>query len=389
MHSSASQGLETERVIGRHGNAAAGPLLIVTAGIHGNEPGGVIALRRVLARMSELPHALRGELLALSGNRAALAKNVRYVDEDLNRLWSAARLRELAAANPANDNCEQREQRELLAEIERALAVRREKVVVLDLHSTSGGGPPFSLMGDTLQNRAVAFALGVPVLLGLEENVEGTLLEYFGERGMVSVVLEGGQNQDPRTVDQHESAVWLVLVTAGLLDATQVPDYAFHRARLTHAGSGLPSVVEVLYRHELEQGEDFRMLPGLSSFQEIEKDRLLAHSGSNAERQVLAPFGGVLLMPRYQGQGLDGFFMGRSIQPMWLSISAWMRRLHLERVVGTLPGVRVVDACSSTLEVDARVARFFTNEFFHLLGYRKRIARDNSLVFSRRVERPS
>lgn len=383
------QGLETERVIGRRGSAAAGPLLIVTAGIHGNEPAGVIALRRVLASLSERPDALHGEFLALAGNRAALAKNVRYIDEDLNRVWSAARLRELAAANPASDNSEQREQRALLAEIERALALHREKVVVLDLHSTSGGGPPFSLMGDTLQNRSVAFALGVPVLLGLEENVEGTLLEYFGERGLVSVVLEGGQNQDPRTIDQHESAVWLVLVTAGLLQVHQVPDYAFHRARLSQTGSGLPSVVEVLYRHELAKGEDFRMLPGLWSFQAIEKDRLLAHSGNNAERQVLAPFGGVLLMPRYQGQGLDGFFMGKSIHPMWLSISAWMRRLRLERVVGTLPGVRVVDARSSTLEVDSRVARFFTNEFFHLLGYRKRIARDKSLVFSRRVERPS
>jgi succinylglutamate desuccinylase len=380
--------LQTERVLGRRTNGTPGPLLIVTGGIHGNEPAGVIALRRVLKMLDERRPALRGELLALCGNRAALAKNVRYVDEDLNRVWSAERLRQLANADPARDGSEQREQRELLAEIERALATPRESVVLFDLHSTSAGGPPFSLMGDTLQNRRIAFALGVPVLLGLEENVEGTLLEYCGERGLISVVLEGGQNQDARTIDHHESAVWLVLVAAGLLEREQVPDYDFHRTRLAGAGSGLPSVVEVLYRHGLSEGEDFRMLPGLNNFQNVEKDRLLAHSGANAEKAVLAPFGGVLLMPRYQGQGLDGFFLGRSVQPLWLGLSAWMRRLRLERVVGTLPGVRVVDPRSSTLEVDARVARFFTTEFFHLLGYRKRVRRDKSLLFTRRVERP-
>jgi succinylglutamate desuccinylase len=386
MQSPTPAALVVERELGRYGGERSGPLLIVTAGIHGNEPAGVVALGRVMQRLRELKPAARGELLALSGNRAALARNVRYVDDDLNRLWSDANVRELRAADPATDHSERREQRELLGAIDAALATPRESVVLLDLHSTSAGGPPFSLMGDTLQNRPIAFALGVPVLLGLEENVEGTLLEYFGERGLVSVVLEGGQNQDPRTVEHHESAVWLALVAAGLLEREQIPDYDFHRARLHGAGAGLPPVVEVLYRHGLERDEEFRMLPGLANFQSVEKNRLLAHSGTNAERQVLAPFGGVLLMPRYQGQGLDGFFLGKSVQPSWLGVSAWMRKLRLERVVGALPGVRVVDPRSRTLEVDARVARFFTTEFFHLLGYRRHVRRDKNLVFTRRVE---
>jgi succinylglutamate desuccinylase len=103
---------------------------------------------------------------------------------------------------------------------------------------------------------------------------------------------------------------------------------------------------------------------------------------------VFAPFSGVLLMPRYQGQGNDGFFLGRDVRPFWLGVSAWMRRLRIERIVGLLPGVKSVDSRASTLEVDARVARFCTVEFFHLLGYRKQVQRERGFLFTRRVERP-
>jgi succinylglutamate desuccinylase len=381
--------ITVEREIGHYTSGQPGALLIVTAGVHGNEPGGVHALRRVFARLAERRPRMRGEFVALAGNRRGLARDTRFVDDDLNRLWTADEVRALRERAADQDRSEHAEQRELLAALEKLLATPRESVALLDLHSTSGGGPPFTVMGDTLQNRRIAFELGVPVLLGLEENVEGTLIDYFGALGHIAVVIEGGQNQDPRTVDNHESAVWLTLVSAGLLAREDVPELEFHRGRLRASADGLPHVVEVVHRHEIEPENEarFRMLPGLSSFQRVEKGRLLAHSGSTAERQVLAPLSGVLLMPRYQAQGLDGFFMGRSVEPFWLGVSAAMRRLHLERLIGLLPGVRVESSNADVLAVNSRVARFFTTEFFHLLGYRRHVERQSELVFSRRNER--
>jgi len=227
------------------------------------------------------------------------------------------------------------------------------------------------------------------VLLGLEENVEGTLIEYFGELGHVAVVLEGGQNSDPRTIDSHESAVWLALVTSGVVARADAPDLEFHHDRMRAAAEGLPHVVEVLHRHGIEPADEacFRVIPGLANFQAIEKGRLLAHCGDAADKQVLAPMSGVLVMPRYQNKGLDGFFMGRSIEPFWLRISAAMRRLHLERIVSLLPGVHIEASGANVLAVDTRIARFFTTDFFHLLGYRKHVERDTKLVFSRRNDR--
>jgi succinylglutamate desuccinylase len=374
------------RVLGRAGRAT-GPTLIVTAGIHGNEPAGVRAAERVLAELQRRDIPLGGEIVALIGNRAGLAREARFLVEDLNRLWTAERLTALRTRPSARDHSEEHEQRELLSELEPLLA--REQVTLLDLHSTSGGGPPFALAGDTLQNRRVAFALQVPFLLGLEENVSGTLVEHVGALGHVAVVIEGGQSRDPRTADVLESALWITLVSSGVASACDIPDLELHRARLRSAARGLPAVIEVAHRHDIapEDERQFEMLPGFEGFARVERGTLLAHSGGGRERPVHAPFSGLLLMPRYQSQGRDGFFLGRSVSAAWLALSAALRRLHLERLLGLLPGVRVDARGGHTLTIDRRIARFFAAELFHLLGYRRREERGHELVVTRRNDR--
>jgi succinylglutamate desuccinylase len=381
------------REIGRYGTADAGPTLVVTGGVHGNEPGGVVALGRVFRELAARKPALKGQIVGLVGNSCALAKSARFIDDDMNRVWTREAVAKLRRQAPALDNSEQREQREMLAILDpllaQAAANPKRRAMLLDLHSTSGGGPPFIVMGDTLQNRELAFALSAPVLLGLEENIDGTLIEFFGSGGNVAVVLEGGQNDDPRTADNLESAIWIALVACELLSAADAPDYEAHRARLRAAASGVPNVIEIVHRHDIEPRNEphFRMIPGLKGFQQIEKGRLLAHDGPHAEEQVTAPFSGVLLMPRYQPKGLDGFFMGKTVEPFWLRVSAVLRRLHMERLLSLLPGVQENRDGPNTLAVDPKIARFFTLEFFHLLGYRKHVEREKRMVFSRRNDR--
>lgn len=304
-----------ERVLGEAGDAAArGPLCLVTAGIHGNEPAGVIALRRVFATMAKHKPAMQGRFIALSGNRAGLSKPARFIDEDMNRMWSRARVDALRQSDPKRDNSEQREQRDLLARIDRELGVGHERVTHLDLHSTSGVGPPFTVIAGPDSSRTVANHLGVPLLLGLEAIIEGTLIEYMGSLGHSTVLIEGGQNEAPTTIDHHESAVWMTLVDAGVLREKDVPNYASLRDRLLHGADGLPNELEIGYCHRLEPEEEFRMLPGYSNFDAVVEGQLLARSGPSLEREVRAPWTGTLLMPRYQGQGLDGFFLGRRTQ---------------------------------------------------------------------------
>lgn len=301
------------RLLGAVDGARPGPLVVVTAGLHGNEPAGVFAARRVLSDLVRFSDRLRGRVVALSGNRAAMRHNLRSVEHDLNRLWSPAEIARARAAAPKNLGADQAELLDMLRVLEAELSRANGGATLLDLHSTSGAGPPFALVAHPVHGRELAQALEAPLLLGLERILGGTLLEWFTARGQRAVVLEGGQNEAPSTVDHHESAIWLFLAASGALDEREVGSLDGHRARLRASVRELPRVLEISYRHELEPGEPFRMLPGYANFSPVRAGELLAHSGEGFAREVRSPETATLIMPRYQGQGLDGFFLGRQV----------------------------------------------------------------------------
>ena len=89
------------------------------------------------------------------------------------------------------------------------------------------------------------------------------------------------------------------------------------------------------------------------------------------EGPVTAPQSGLLLMPLYQRQGDDGFFIVRKVAPAWLKLSTVLRRLRLERGLHLLPGVRRHPELAGSFLVDRRVARFLALDLFHLLGFRR------------------
>ncbi|WP_419191536.1 succinylglutamate desuccinylase/aspartoacylase family protein [Engelhardtia mirabilis] len=361
-------GLATERlrrVIGRHGDGE-GPLVVVVGGMHGNEPGGFEALERVCANLEELALVPRGRLLALGGNLEALALGTRFIERDLNRAFTNEGLALARATAPQERDAEQRELIELVDLIAAEIASSPHPTLLLDLHSTSAAGAPFALMGDTLGNRAIALQLEMPVILGLEESVQGTLLSWFGERGHGAVGVEGGQHLHPDTNRHQEAAVWLTLVATGLLHEDQLPWLDEQRRVLRRVTAGLPRFVAVQHRHGLQDGHRFRMAPGFANFDAVRRGALLAHEG---EREVRAPFGGHVLLPLYQGKGNDGFFIGRRVRPFWLRLSRGLRGMRLERFLSLLPGVSPDPERPDGLLVDRRIARLRALDLFHLLGY--------------------
>lgn len=304
---------DTPRLIGRAGQSRHGPLLIVTAAIHGNEPAGVLALERVFAALEHHQARLAGRVLGLIGNRAALVAGQRFLERDLNRLWAPRSIAALAAADPRQDDPEQAEQRALLEAIDTELAQPHEEVLHLDLHSTSGDSPPFLVLNRDERSREIAAELGVPVLEGLLDNVEGTVLDFGAARGFTSLVLEGGQNEAPATVEHHESAVWLVLRAAGLIADEPRYELEAHRQRIARSVADIPPAVRIVLRYAIEPGERFTMLPGFRSFERVQQGQLLALGGASGRREIRSPLGALLIMPRYQGQGADGFFLARPV----------------------------------------------------------------------------
>jgi succinylglutamate desuccinylase len=371
-------------VLGTYDAGVAGPTVAIVAGMHGNEPAGIAAAQRLLSALRGATARLRGRLVALAGNLSALAAGQRFLERDLNRLWTADQITRLEGTPPADDDTEQAEQRALLSVL-RTLGREAEgagqELVVLDLHSTSAPSAPFAIINDTLRSRALALAVPIPLVLGLEESVRGALIDYTADAGHEFVGLEGGEHHAPATAELLEAAVWHVLVKLGALRREDVPDLAAHAERLRRAASGAPGVVEVLYRHEIAPGDDFRMEPGFRSFQPVRAGHLLAR---DRRGPVAAPLDGLLLLPLYQERGEDGFFIARPVGRGWLTVSRVLRALRVDRVLPLLPGVSHHSEHRDVVLVNRHAARWLVVEIFHLAGYRRLPTRDGRAAFRHR-----
>lgn len=296
------------RVLGRLRGRPGGPLLLVTVGIHGNEPAGVAAARLVLARLQGEQTPLHGELLVLLGNRAALLQHQRYVQRDLNRGWTEAHLARLRSAG-TEPEAEDLEQLELLELIEPALADART-VFTLDLHTTSATGFPFSIVAGSPGSSELALGMALPSLRGILERVDGLLAEYLGRRGCIALAVEGGQNEDARSIERLQSVLTVALAFTGVVEESQLPDLAQHHERLQASSVGLPRVIEIHQRHALGPDDDFRMEPGFANLQRVRAGTLLAR---DRHGEIRAEQDGWLIFPLYQSQGDDGFFLGREL----------------------------------------------------------------------------
>ena len=68
----------------------------------------------------------------------------------------------------------------------------------------------------------------------------------------------------------------------------------------------LPEIVEVIFKFHIEANHKWQMKPGFKNFQKIKKGQILA---KNKWGTIESPKDGYILMPLYQTQGEDGFFV--------------------------------------------------------------------------------
>jgi succinylglutamate desuccinylase len=371
--------LEVDHMIGSFCGNDRGPSLIAVGSIHGNEPSGARALRNIAPRLRAMAGKLRGRVFFIEGNVRAGTCRARFLDSDLNRHWTNANLGR-AGQRIGLVNAEDLELSELVSIFREIVKSARDEVFVLDLHSTSAGGRPFATVGDTLRNRHFAQKFPVTILLGIEEQLEGTMLEYLNNKGAVTLGFEGGQHDAAETTARHEALVWLALVNSGIAGAGDIPDLETHRRKLRMA-VGRERVIEVRHREAISQADDFAMNPGFRNFDPIKKGQVLAH---NRHGPIKAVEDGLIVMPLYQKKGEDGFFIGREVAPFWIRLSEIVRRRKLAQWMFILPGVKRHPTDPESLIVNTAVARFFPLQIFHLLGFRRRVWEKNHLVVSRR-----
>jgi predicted deacylase len=345
-----------------------GPTLIAVGGIHGNEPGGVAAGRRLVARLEKGDVPVRGEVIIFLGNMGAQAHKERYIVRDLNRVWNERVVGELEARPASSLDPEEREQAELLVAIREVRDRARGPVFLVDLHTTSAAGVPFVIFGDTLAQRAFVLGFPLPVVFGLEEQLDGALAEYWTRHGCVTFSVEGGQHDDPASVDNLEAVLLLACEMAGIVPEGALPETKDAYALLESRRGALPRVMEVLERHAIEPEDDFRMEAGFRNLDYARAGQLLA---TDRAGDIRAPQDGLVILPLYQKQGKDGFFWGRAVSDSRLRLSERLRLMNMDRLLPLLPGVRRDESHPSRFIVNTKVARLFPVEVFHMFGYRR------------------
>ncbi len=301
-----------ERVLGRYRGKDGGPLLVVLGAVHGNEPAGVKAIEVVFKMLEIEPYIndsfdFNGHVLGLIGNIQAYQSNKRYIQRDLNRVWSMRNI-EMARTGESTvpEKFEMLDIYELI--LEEIKETNPSKVVVLDMHTTSSDGGIFSIPSNDPLSLAIAEQLHAPVVTGMLTGLGGTSLHFFNKENVgietTAVVFESGQHVDPLSVNRAVAGIINCMRTIGCVRSDDIHNK--HDDLLIAFSKDLPLFNKLVYSHDIDETTEFRMKPGFTNFQRISKGD---HLADDKNGKVFSPVDGMILMPLYQKQGEDGFFI--------------------------------------------------------------------------------
>ncbi len=294
---------------GRHGS-----LVIAIGGMHGNEMAGVSALQHLFKMLKKEPivnpgFEFRGRLIGLVGNLIAIRENKRFIDVDLNRQWTIDHVAEVLQMSKEALNSEEKEVIELYQIIQKEITqYQPNKVILLDLHTTSAEDGIFSIPTVSEESIALAKGLLAPVITELTRNLKGTIMQFFDDTNLgvpvVAVSFESGQHNDALSINRSIAAIVNCLRFEGLVKSADVESR--HDEILRSKTEYLPKIARLAYKHPFKVEEQFIMAPGFRNFTRVKKGDYLA---DDINGKITAPMTGYILMPLYQKQGSEGFFI--------------------------------------------------------------------------------
>jgi succinylglutamate desuccinylase len=305
--------MKSKRIIGTYTGSEKGPLLFVFGSIHGNEPSGTKAIELFLKMLEVEPitnvdFRFKGKVVGIRGNVRAGLRGLRYIKKDLNRQWTSENIARIAEMPDHSKEEEDFEVSEILQVVKAEIKqYKPDQIAVLDLHSTSAQGI-FVIPAEDLASETAASKLQVPMVKGLLCNIQGTTLHYFITQNLgvptLGICFEAGQHNDPLSVNRAIAVIVNLTSYLGCIDEKYVENQ--HNQILNNYSAGLPIVTELIYRHPITEADQFVMQPGFVNFQKITKGVYLADDKSGP---IYADCDGFILMPLYQQQGVDGFFL--------------------------------------------------------------------------------
>ncbi|MGK0388528.1 MAG: succinylglutamate desuccinylase [Maribacter sp.] len=313
-----------ERIIGTYDHDNEGPLLFVFAGMHGNEPSGVSALEEIFRMLQKEPSTnpnfiFHGRIVGVKGNLAAFKQKKRFIVKDLNRQFTLENIHSIQQVKDDSElDSEDKELRDILELVNEEIeAYNPKKLVFLDMHTTTAFGGIFSIATDDPESQRIAVELHAPVIRKLIDGIQGTTLHYFNKenfgRETVAVTFESGQHDEELSIKRAIAAITNCLRSIGCVSADVVENK--HDSILIEYSKGLPKIADLLYCHSIAPNDDFQMKEGYKNFHSVKKDEILAF---DKKGEIRSKNDGRILMPLYQKQGEDGFFIIETIEEFGL-----------------------------------------------------------------------
>lgn len=179
----------------------AGPTVCIIGGVHGNELAGIMALDYI----KDTLEIQRGRVVLIYGNPRAIGRNVRYTEQNLNRMF--------------RDNCSDLEKQSY--EYQRSVYIRSfldQVDVCLDLHaSCSRETVPFAFTEANGMELASKFPVKY-VCTNIDAFEKGSTDGYIYGRGGVGICVECGYLGDEKAVSVALECIETLLRSLAMAD---------------------------------------------------------------------------------------------------------------------------------------------------------------------------
>ena len=285
-------------------SGVAGPHVMIMALMHGNEVSGAITVGRLLqAGLRPLKGRITLGFANVEAYRRFDARNpdaTRYVDEDMNRVWSSSRL------DGAEDSVELRRARQLRPIVDTV-------DYMLDLHSMHEEAPPLIVSGPLEKGIQFAADVGAPehVIIDVGHPNGKRMRDYagFGDPASAknALLIETGQHFSTRSKDVAMDSACRFLVATGVMTELDLRAFMLPDAPASQRFFRVTEPV-VATSYDFEFAEDYRGMEIIAK-----AGTVIAREGA---REFITPYDNcVIVMPslRQLGPGVTVVRLGHIV----------------------------------------------------------------------------
>ncbi|MES2605443.1 MAG: hypothetical protein V4603_10935 [Pseudomonadota bacterium] len=269
-----TEDIPAERLIGTYTTGTPGPLVLIIAGVQGEDVADAHPVRAFLDLLQSQDVRIHGTVLALAGNSL-----------------HASELMELIG-------------------LTQRLSRHHAEICFVDLHTTAVPTIPYLNISAHDASLQLASLFPLHSVTGLQRSNPGCFHEYCNLQGFRGFAFESGQHRSASAFSNQIALLWLLLVFAGALARKDVRNFSRYERMLALDSAPERRTFKLTSHYRSSADDDFVMQRGLRNFDYVRKDCCIA---SNRHGAVLAPVDGFLLLPldhrNEHGHADKGFFL--------------------------------------------------------------------------------